>query len=533
MGTTAVAMAIGEEQLAIAHAGDSRAYRFRGGSVTRLTRDHSVAEEMRAARPEMTDEELATFAHRNVVTRSLGSKEELEPAVYVGRVQPGDIFLLCSDGLWGVVPDGKMTTILRQALDLESACQQLVDAANDGGRPGQRLGAAGPRRLSARPLPATANPPMIRALRRAEKDRRVRRAGRRRQDDHGGRAGRARRARLGRKTLVCTIDPAPRLADALGVGGLGPEPRPVPAEACRALGIPEEGAGRLFAVRLDTARAFARLVDEQVADPEMRRRIFDNAIYRQITTSLTGSQEYAATLALYELAREGAYDLIVLDTPPTANALDFLDAPKRIAAAVSSPALSWFARPPEGRGGAGRLSFRRLRAGGALVLRRLAKLVGSRFLDDVGGVPDRLSAGAGRVPGARQGGRRACCAARTRRSCWCWCRRWPPSTRRSTSTAGCATPACRSAAFIANRVQPAPGLTDAGALATALRASPAFADLSDAALAEAAARLAPLAAHVRGAARGGAARDRAAGGAGAGDGDHPGPAARSRRGQPG
>ena len=58
-----------------------------------------------------------------------------EPAVYVGRVQPGDVFLLCSDGLWGVVPDGKMTTILRQALDLESACQQLVDAANGAGGP--------------------------------------------------------------------------------------------------------------------------------------------------------------------------------------------------------------------------------------------------------------------------------------------------------------------------------------------------------------------------------------------------------------
>ncbi len=135
MGTTAVAMAIGEEQLAIAHAGDSRAYRFRGGSVTRLTRDHSVAEEMRAARPEMTDDELATFAHRNVVTRSLGSKEDLEPAVYVGRVQHGDVFLLCSDGLWGVVPDGKMTTILRQATDLEAACQTLVDAANAAGGP--------------------------------------------------------------------------------------------------------------------------------------------------------------------------------------------------------------------------------------------------------------------------------------------------------------------------------------------------------------------------------------------------------------
>src|SRR6185437_4164557 len=135
MGTTVVAMAIGEEQLAIAHAGDSRAYRFRGGSVTRLTRDHSVAEEMRAARPEMTDEEMATFAHRNVVTRSLGSKEDLDPAVYVGRVQPGDIFLLCSDGLWGAVPDGKMATILRQAPDLESACQMLVDAANEAGGP--------------------------------------------------------------------------------------------------------------------------------------------------------------------------------------------------------------------------------------------------------------------------------------------------------------------------------------------------------------------------------------------------------------
>ena len=135
MGTTAVAMAIGEEQLAIAHAGDSRAYRFRAGSMNRLTRDHSVAEEMRAARPETTEEELATFAHRNVVTRSLGSKDDLDPAVYVGRVQPGDLFMLCSDGLWGAVPDGKIATVLRNAGSLESACQALVDAANDAGGP--------------------------------------------------------------------------------------------------------------------------------------------------------------------------------------------------------------------------------------------------------------------------------------------------------------------------------------------------------------------------------------------------------------
>jgi anion-transporting ArsA/GET3 family ATPase len=152
----------------------------------------------------------------------------------------------------------------------------------------------------------------------------------------------------------------------------------VPPEACRALGIAQ--ADRYFAVRLDTQRAFASLVEEQVADPAMRRRIFDNTIYRQITSTLTGSQEYAATLALYELATRGAYDLIVLDTPPTANALDFLEAPRRIAAAVSSPAIHWFARPA----GGGRFSLQRLRSGGALVLRRLAKLVGSQFLDDIG-----------------------------------------------------------------------------------------------------------------------------------------------------
>ena len=299
-------------------------------------------------------------------------------------------------------------------------------------------------------------------------------------------------ARVGRKTLVCTIDPAPRLADALGVGGLGPEPRPVPAEACRALGLPEEGAGRLFAVRLDTARAFARLVDEQVADLEMRRRIFDNAIYRQVTTSLTGSQEYAATLALYELAREGDYDLIVLDTPPTANALDFLDAPKRIAAAVSSPALSWFSRPSQ-ESGLKRLSFRRLRAGGAIVLRRLAKLVGSRFLDDVGAfLTDFQQVLGGFLERAKA----------------------VDLLLRGPDTAFLLVlvPAVAAvdealyfhgrlrdagvplAAFIANRVQPVPGLTDAGALAKALRAAPAFADLPDAALTEAAARLVPLAA---------------------------------------
>ena len=80
-------------------------------------------------------------------------------------------------------------------------------------------------------------------------------------------------------------------------------------------------------MRIDTEATFERLVNESVADPEMRRRIFDNVIYRQITTMLTGSQEYAATLALHDFVASGEFDLVVLDTPPTANALDFLEAP--------------------------------------------------------------------------------------------------------------------------------------------------------------------------------------------------------------
>ncbi len=298
-------------------------------------------------------------------------------------------------------------------------------------------------------------------------------------------------ARRGRRTLICTIDPAPRLADALGVGGLGPDPRPVPAAACRALGIPDDGIERLFAVRLDTERTFARFVESEVTDPEMRRRIFDNTIYRQITTALTGSQEYAATLALYELARDGGFDLIVLDTPPTANALDFLDAPKRLAAAVSSPALKWFARPP-GAAGGGRLSLQRLWAGGALVLRRLAKLVGSRFLDDVAaflvdfqGVLGGFLARASAIDQLMRSADVAFllvlvpAAAAVDEALY-----FHGRLREAGVPLG---------AFIANRVAQAPGLTEGGALAAALRAGSAFADLPDATIARAAAQLEPLA----------------------------------------
>jgi anion-transporting ArsA/GET3 family ATPase len=294
-------------------------------------------------------------------------------------------------------------------------------------------------------------------------------------------------ARLGRRTLVCTIDPAPRLADALGLGALGPEARAVPREACRALGI--EGDERFFAVRLDTARAFANLVQEQVKDPEMRRRIFANPIYREITTSLTGSQEYAATLALYELATHGEYDLIVLDTPPTANALDFLDAPKRIEAAVSSPVLQWLMRPDTT---GGLFSLQRLRAGGALVLRRLGKFVGSQVLDDIGAfLVDFQVVLAGFLARAAEIDRLL------RGPSVSFLLVLAPEVA-AVDEAMYFHGRLRAASiplggFVANRVHPAPGLDDAGAIEAALRARTAAGRLSDADLADVAARLAALA----------------------------------------
>jgi anion-transporting ArsA/GET3 family ATPase len=186
-------------------------------------------------------------------------------------------------------------------------------------------------------------------------------------------------ARNGLRTLVCTIDPAPRLADALGVANLGSTPTAIGADTAASLGI--TSPDMLHAMRVDPATAFAHLVEEQVSDPELRRHIFSNSLYRNVTTNLTGSQEYAATLALYELRRDGRYDLIVLDTPPTANALEFLETPERLAAAIGSPALQWFARPDPHLG---RFSLKHLGVGGAMIIRRAGKLMGSQFLDDLG-----------------------------------------------------------------------------------------------------------------------------------------------------
>jgi len=135
MGSTLVSLAVGDSQLAICHVGDARAYRLRDGTLKRLTRDHSVLEEMLAARPNMTQEEIAAFAHKSVVTKALGSKDQVDPTLYVNTFERGDLYLLCCDGLWGPVSDESTCAILTATTDIEEACQRLIDAANDAGGP--------------------------------------------------------------------------------------------------------------------------------------------------------------------------------------------------------------------------------------------------------------------------------------------------------------------------------------------------------------------------------------------------------------
>ncbi|MHB1719317.1 MAG: ArsA family ATPase [Acidimicrobiales bacterium] len=127
-------------------------------------------------------------------------------------------------------------------------------------------------------------------------------------------------ARNGRRACVVTIDPARRLANSLGVDVLANEPRSI------------DGAwsGELWAVMLDPKRTFDDLVRRYSATPQQAEGILTNRIYRNLTSALSGTQEYMAMEKLYELAEEGGFDLVVVDTPPSRNALDFLDAPRRL-----------------------------------------------------------------------------------------------------------------------------------------------------------------------------------------------------------
>ena len=132
MGTTIVAIAAVGDRAILGHAGDSRCYRIRGGRLEQLTRDHSFLEDMKRAYPGMSDEEQRAFPHKNVITRALGMRDDVEVEVQEQTLVPGDRLLLCSDGLCGLVDDVGLLSGA-QIPDLQRACDDLVARANAAG----------------------------------------------------------------------------------------------------------------------------------------------------------------------------------------------------------------------------------------------------------------------------------------------------------------------------------------------------------------------------------------------------------------
>ncbi len=132
MGTTITAAHVGEYDVAIAHVGDSRAYRLRGEEFTRLTEDHSLVEEMRR-RGQLTAQEADEHPQRSIITRALGPEPEVEVDTRSWRGAAGDIFLLCSDGLTSMLSEARVADIMRAAGSLSEAGHALIDAANEAG----------------------------------------------------------------------------------------------------------------------------------------------------------------------------------------------------------------------------------------------------------------------------------------------------------------------------------------------------------------------------------------------------------------
>ncbi|MEB2311553.1 MAG: AAA family ATPase [Sorangiineae bacterium] len=185
-------------------------------------------------------------------------------------------------------------------------------------------------------------------------------------------------ARRGKNVLCLTIDPARRLANSLGLKRMTAEAQRVEPERFRQAGL--EVSGSLTVMMLDTKRTFDDLVIRHASSPEARDRILDNRLYQYVSTSLAGTQEYMAMEKLLAVKEDSSYDLIVLDTPPTSNALDFLDAPERLIQALDSVAMRWFIQAFES---SRRFSLNLVAKSVAVVLKGIGRLTGGGFLEQM------------------------------------------------------------------------------------------------------------------------------------------------------
>ena len=172
-------------------------------------------------------------------------------------------------------------------------------------------------------------------------------------------------ARCGRKTVVVTIDPAKRLADALGLAGLTGAPSRIAGD----------WPGELWAMMLDTKSTFDDLVLKHAGTPEQGRRILANRFYRNISGALSGTQEYMAMEKLHELHDETDFELVVVDTPPTRHALDFLDAPRRLSRFLDHRLFRLLMAPSRG-------FVKAVNVAAQTFLRTVSKVVGGDVVDD-------------------------------------------------------------------------------------------------------------------------------------------------------
>ncbi|GAB3453670.1 ArsA family ATPase [Streptomonospora sediminis] len=181
-----------------------------------------------------------------------------------------------------------------------------------------------------------------------------------------------RAARHGRDSVVITVDPARRLAQSMGLRELDNTPRPVELPAADGAAVP----GSLHAMMLDMKRTFDEIVEAH-ADPERAQQILANPFYQSLSSSFSGTQEYMAMEKLGQLRESGTWDLIIVDTPPSRSALDFLDAPERLGRFLDSRLIKILGAPPATG------AFKVLGAGVGMVTGVIAKVVGAQALKDV------------------------------------------------------------------------------------------------------------------------------------------------------
>ena len=181
-------------------------------------------------------------------------------------------------------------------------------------------------------------------------------------------------AAAGKRVAVVTIDPARRLADSLGLEELGNEPHQVDRALLDGHGI--ELRGELWAMMLDPKATFDDLVVRLSPDAATREDVLGNRIYAQLSNAIAGSQEFSAVAKLYELSRSERFDVVVLDTPPSRNALDFLDAPDRLTDFFEGRALKLFLAPTG-------IAAKVMSRGTTVVFAILKRLTGVDLLDDV------------------------------------------------------------------------------------------------------------------------------------------------------